>query len=128
MIALNRTVPVAAPMVLHLSTAVSAMVLGMVIMLRAKGTGSHRLLGQVWVALMSAAAFSSFWLTGLREGFSVIHLLSVWTLIAMALAIYFIRKGDVKHHKRFMVGTFLGLVGAGTGALMPGRAFYLFFA
>ncbi len=115
-------------MMLHLSTAVSALVLGMVIVLRAKGTGSHRLLGRVWVALMSAAAFSSFWLTGLREGFSVIHLLSVWTLIAMALAIYFIRKGDVKHHKRFMVGTFLGLVGAGTGALMPGRALYLFFA
>jgi uncharacterized membrane protein len=96
-------------------------------MLRGKGTVSHRLLGRVWVALMSAAALSSFWLTGLREGFSVIHLLSVWTLIAMALAIYFIRKGDVKQHQRFMIGTFLGLAGAAIGALAPGRMLYRFF-
>jgi uncharacterized membrane protein len=112
---------------LHLSTAVGALVLGFVILLRSKGTGSHRLLGRAWVALMSVAALSSFWLTGLGEGFSVIHLLSVWTLVAMALAIYFIRKGRVKHHKRFMVGTFLGLAGAGVGALMPGRTLFLVF-
>jgi uncharacterized membrane protein len=33
----------------------------------------------------------------------------------------------VKHHKRFMVGTFLGLAGAGVGALMPGRTLFLVF-
>jgi uncharacterized membrane protein len=105
-------------LILHLSSAVAALVLGAVIMLRAKGT-QHRLLGRIWVAVMTLAALSSFWLTGLRDGFSVIHLLSVWTLVAMALAIYFIRKGKVAQHKRFMVGTFLGLAGAGIGALMP---------
>jgi uncharacterized membrane protein len=112
---------------LHLSTAVGALVLGGVILWRSKGTGSHRLLGRVWVALMSTAALSSFWLTGLSEGFSVIHLLSVWTLVALALAIYFVRKGDVKSHKRFMTGTFLGLAGAGIGALMPGRTLFVLF-
>lgn len=96
-------------------------------MLRAKGSASHRLLGRVWVALMSLAAVSSFWLTGLSDGFSVIHLLSIWTLVAMALAIYFVRKGNVKSHKRFMVGTFLGLAGAGIGALMPGRTLFQVF-
>lgn len=138
MIALPRPLPLGAPiavlfvaalawlasrhaLVLHLSSAAAALLLGMVIMLRAKGTHSHRTLGRVWVGLMGVAALSSFWLTGLREGFSLIHLLSAWTLAAMALAIYFIRKGKVTHHKRFMVGTFLGLVGAGIGALMPGR-------
>jgi uncharacterized membrane protein len=144
MIALPRPLPLGAPLallsvavlawlasrhalVLHLSSAVAALLLGMVIMLRAKGTGSHRTLGRVWVGLMTVAALSSFWLTGLREGFSVIHLLSAWTLVAMALAIHFIRKGQVTRHKRFMVGTFLGLVGAGIGALMPGRMLYPFF-
>ena len=106
---------------LHLSAAVGALVLGAVMVLRAKGTGTHRRLGRIWVGLMSLAALSSFWLTGLRDGFSVVHLLSVWTLVAMALAIYFIRQGKVKQHKRFMVGTFVGLAGAGIGALMPGR-------
>jgi uncharacterized membrane protein len=114
-------------LVLHLSSAVTALALGLVIMARTKGTASHRTLGRAWVALMSIAALSSFWLTGLREGFSVIHLLSVWTLVAMALAIYFIRKGDVKRHKGFMIGTFLGLAGAAIGALAPGRLLYRFF-
>jgi uncharacterized membrane protein len=113
-------------LVLHLSSAVAALVLGVLIMARAKGTASHQMLGRTWVALMSIAAVSSFWLAGLREGLSVIHLLSVWTLVAMALAIYFIRKGDVKRHKRFMIGTFLGLAGAGIGALAPGRLLYRF--
>jgi len=55
-------------------------------------------------------------------GPSWIHLLSVWTLISPALAVWFIRRGNVRTHKGFMVGTFLGLAGAGLGALVPGRA------
>jgi uncharacterized membrane protein len=112
---------------LHLSSAVAALALGLVIVARRKGTVSHRMLGRTWVALMSLAAVSSFWLTGLRQGFSVIHLLSIWTLVAMAFAIYFIRKGNVKRHKGFMIGTFLGLASAGIGALAPGRLLYRFF-
>jgi uncharacterized membrane protein len=114
-------------LVLHLVSALAALALGLLILLRRKGTESHRVLGRVWVALMSIAAVSSFGPTGLRAGFSVIHLLSVWTLVAMALAIHFIRKGDVKRHKAFMVGTFLGLVGAAIGAMAPGRLLYRFF-
>jgi uncharacterized membrane protein len=114
-------------LVLHLSSAIGALALGLTIMARPKGTASHRGMGRAWVGLMTTAALSSFWLTGLREGFSVIHLLSLWTLIAMALAIYFIRKGDVKRHKGFMIGTFLGLAGAAIGALVPGRLLYRFF-
>jgi uncharacterized membrane protein len=54
-------------------------------------------------------------------GFSVIHLLSAWTLISLVCAIWFIRRGNVPAHKGFMVGTLLGLAGAGLGALAPGR-------
>ena len=38
-----------------------------------------------------------------------------------------IRRGNVRAHKAFMVGTFLGLAGAGLGALAPGRLLYGFF-
>ena len=114
-------------LVLHITAAIAALALGVFIMRSRKGTALHRTLGRVWVALMSVAALSSFWLTGLSEGFSMIHLLSAWTLIAMALAVYFIRKGKVKHHKRFMIGAFVGLAGAGIGALAPGRMLYRFF-
>ena len=115
------------PLALHLSSAVTALLLGALVLTMRKGTALHRLLGRIWVALMVLAALSSFWLTGLRDGWSVIHLLSVWTLVALALAIHFIRKGDVKRHKAFMIGTYLGLVGAALGALAPGRLLYRFF-
>jgi uncharacterized membrane protein len=42
-------------------------------------------------------------------------------LISLACAIWFIRRGNVRAHKGFMVGTLLGLAGAGIGAVMPGR-------
>ncbi len=115
------------PLVLHLSSATAALAVGLIILAMSKGTPSHRMLGRAWVALMTLASLSSFWLTGLREGWSVIHLLAAWSLLAMVLAIHCIRKGDVKRHKAFMIGTYLGLVGAALGALAPGRLLYRFF-
>lgn len=113
---------------LHLAAAIASLLIGALVLMRRKGTASHKLLGRIWVALMLAVAVSSFWLLGLGKGsFSVIHLLSLWTLISLGLAIYFIRRGNVRAHKGFMIGTFLGLVGAGLGAMAPGRTLYLFF-
>lgn len=107
----------------HLVAALLALAIGALNLARRKGTGAHRALGWVWVALMATAALSSFWIFGLRNGAgpSLVHLLSAWTLVALACAIYFIRRGNVRAHKAFMIGTFLGLVGAGLGALAPGR-------
>jgi uncharacterized membrane protein len=113
---------------LHLSAAIASLLLGGLVLMRRKGTASHKLLGRIWVALMVAVAVSSFWLLGLGKGsFSVIHLLSVWTLVSLALAVWFIRRGNVRAHQGFMIGTFLGLVGAGAGAMAPGRTLYFFF-
>jgi uncharacterized membrane protein len=113
---------------LHLTTAIAALLIGGIVLMRRKGTASHKLFGRIWVGLMLIVAISSFWLLGLGKGsFSVIHLLSAWTLISLALAVWFIRRGNVRAHKGFMVGTLLGLVGAGLGAMAPGRTLYLFF-
>jgi uncharacterized membrane protein len=38
-----------------------------------------------------------------------------------ASAIHLIRRGNVRAHRGFMVGTVVGLLGAGAGALTPGR-------
>jgi uncharacterized membrane protein len=111
---------------IHLSAAIAALLLGGVVLFVRKGTPLHKGLGRFWGATMVLVAVSSFWIT--RDGrFSWIHLLSVWTLISLACAVYFIRRGNVRAHKGFMVGTFLGLAGAGLGALAPGRALHLFF-
>ncbi len=114
---------------LHLAFALAALALGGVVLARRKGTRSHKILGRTWALLMAAVALSSFLIFEIRHGAgpSFVHLLSVWTLISLACAIYFIRRGNVRAHRGFMIGTFLGLAGAGAGALAPGRALYAFF-
>ena len=112
----------------HLWAALAALAIGALVLVRQKGTRSHRLLGRAWVGLMALVALSSFWIFEIRKGAgpSWIHLLSVWTLVSLTLAVYYIRQGNVRAHRRFMVGTFIGLAAAGLGALAPGRALYRF--
>ena len=111
------------PMAIHLASAMPALALGVWQLYATKGGPRHRSLGWIWVGLMLVACASSFWILELRRGagFSPIHLLSVWVPLSMGLAIFFIRRGNVRAHRRFMVGTFLGLAGAGLGALLPTR-------
>ena len=111
------------PMAIHLGAVVPAIAIGITQLYMEKGTRIHKLLGRLWVIAMTVVAVSSFWIFEIRNGagFSVIHLLSAWTLISLACAIWFIRRGNVRAHKGFMVGTLLGLAGAGLGALAPGR-------
>lgn len=111
------------PGAMHLVAVVPAVVIGVVQLASKKGTPQHKLLGWIWVVSMIVVAASSFWIMQLRKdgGFSVIHLLSLWVLICLACAIWFIRRGNVRAHQRFMVGVMLGVAGAGIGALMPGR-------
>ena len=111
------------PIAIHLAAVAPALVVGVIQLTAKKGTAPHKALGWLWVTAMAVAALSSFWIFGISKagGFTVIHLLSAWTLIALACAVWFIRRGNVRAHKYFMVGTFLGLAGAGLGALAPGR-------
>ena len=108
---------------IHLAAVVPAVVMGVAQLASKKGTQRHKLLGWIWVLSMTIVAVSSFWIMELRKGagFSVIHLLSAWVLICLVCAIWFIRRGNVRAHKGFMVGVMLGVAGAGIGALMPGR-------
>jgi len=110
----------------HALFALTAVGIGVLVLARRKGTPSHKLLGRLWVALMAAVALSSFWIFEIRHGAgpSPIHLLSAWTLVSLGLAVWFIRRGNVRAHRGFMIGTFIGLAAAGIGALAPGRALY----
>ncbi len=108
---------------IHLAAVLPAVVIGVAQLAAKKGTRPHKTLGWIWVLLMGVAALSSFWIFGINSDgkFSVIHLLSVWVLANLFCAIWFIRRGNVRAHRSFMVGTLLGLAGAGLGALSPGR-------
>ena len=105
---------------IHLFTAAAALVLGIAMMARRKGTASHRLLGRAWVALMLVAAVSSLWIPRFLA-FSWIHVLTAASLASVAGAVLAIHNGHVRRHRFAMIGAFAGLCGAAAGALAPGR-------
>jgi uncharacterized membrane protein len=115
----------AAPAIpLHAFAAMAAFALGIVQFAAPKGTLPHRTLGWIWVALMAAVAISSFWIHTIRlvGPFSPIHLLSIFTLIMLPLAVWRAHQHRVADHKRIMILTFAGaLVIAGLFTLVPGR-------
>lgn len=91
---------------------------------RVKGDRRHRLVGWTWVALLLYVATSSFAIRELRDGaLSLLHVLSVVTLVSLVLGIIEVRRGRVVGHKAAMRGSWLGLVGALIGAVaVPDRA------
>ena len=114
---------------LHLSAAVAALLLGILVLVQAKGTYRHKLIGRFWVVLMFTVAITSLWIRDLNEGASSgIHLLTALTVLSLIVGIRAIRKGYVEAHKRFIIGTFIGLCGAALGTLLPGRLIPTFLA
>ena len=111
---------------LHVAGAVSALVIGTIILFRRKGSGLHKTLGWSWVIAMAVAAISSLWITGLNgDSWSIIHLLSGWTVIALPMAIWAIRNRKVEAHRRAMTGMFIdGLLVAGALTFLPGRLMF----
>jgi uncharacterized membrane protein len=115
----------AAPAIqLHAFAAMTAFVLGIVQLSAPKGTLPHRTIGGIWVALMVVVSLSSFWIHELRlwGPWSPIHLLSIFTLVTLPLAVWAAHRHAVDRHRRAMTAIFFGaLVVAGLFTLVPGR-------
>jgi uncharacterized membrane protein len=115
----------AAPAIpLHAFAAMAAFVLGVVQLAAPKGTLPHRTLGWIWVGLMASVAVSSFWIHQIRllGPWSPIHLLSIFTLLMLPLAVWKAHRHQVADHRRIMIFLFSGaLVIAGLFTLLPGR-------
>jgi uncharacterized membrane protein len=115
----------AAPAIpLHAFAAMAAFALGLVQFAAPKGTLPHRAIGWIWVGLMAMVAISSFWIHQIRllGPWSPIHLLSIFTLIVLPLAVWRAHHHDVTNHRRIMIFIFAGaLVIAGLFTLVPGR-------
>lgn len=115
----------AAPAIpLHAFAAMAAFVLGLVQFAAPKGTLPHRTVGWIWVLLMIVVAVSSFWIHQIRlvGPFSPIHLLSIFTLVVLPLAVWRAHTHRVADHRRMMIFIFAGaLVVAGLFTLVPGR-------
>ncbi|MGE0532969.1 MAG: DUF2306 domain-containing protein [Hyphomonadaceae bacterium] len=111
---------------LHVYAALTALVIGTIILFRPKGRGLHKVLGWSWVVAMGTTAITSLFITGLNGSYwSLIHLLSGWTIIALPMAIYAIRNRKVEIHRRAMTGMFVGgLIIAGAFSFVPGRLMF----
>lgn len=123
---MNLTPILSAPLViqLHVAAALGAIVIGAVQLWGVKGTTAHRVLGYSWVLLLLTIAVSSFWIQEIRQwhGFSLIHLLSVLTLVSVPLAVLAARRGNIKGHRIAMTNLFwLALIVTGFFTLLPGR-------
>jgi uncharacterized membrane protein len=118
----------AAPSIpMHAFAAMAAFVLGLVQFAAPKGTLPHKTVGWIWVTLMALVAVSSFWIHQLRllGPFSPIHLLSIFVLVMLPLAVWKAHTHQVSAHRRAMIGMFLGaLVIAGVFTLLPGRVMH----
>ena len=116
-----------APIPTHAMAAMAAVILGGLQLASAKGTTQHRVLGWSWVLLMMYVSVSSLFISSLRlwGAFSPIHLLSVWTLFSLGMAIYHARKGNIRQHKIWMVLLYvLALLVTGLFTLWPGRVMH----
>lgn len=110
----------------HLVTAFAALALGAVIMLRRKGTGSHRGLGWAWALAMGSTAVASGFIRDSTlpniAGFTPIHFFTLYVAVTLPLAIWFARRGRIPAHRKTMQGMFFGAcVVAGLFTLLPGR-------
>ena len=112
---------------LHLGSLVPAFVIGSYLLLNRKGTPVHRLLGKIYMELMLFTAIITLFMEALvgpkfLNHFGFLHLLSLFVLYTVPTAYRAIRVGNIKLHKRKMVGLYVGaLLVAGAFTLSPGR-------
>ena len=109
---------------LHVATVIPAALLGAFILLRRKGTRLHKYLGRIWMVLMVVTAITSFFIhqINLLWGFSPIHILSVLVIAGCIRSVIAARQGAIGLHRKIVRQVyFLGIVGAGLFAFLPGR-------
>ena len=109
---------------IHAFAAMSAFALGIVQLAAPKGTIPHRLLGWIWVALMVVVGVTAFFIHEIRlwGPWSPIHLLAIFTLVMLPLAVWRARRHQVERHRWAMISIFTGgLVIAGAFTFLPGR-------
>ncbi|MGJ8564497.1 MAG: DUF2306 domain-containing protein [Alphaproteobacteria bacterium] len=115
--------------IIHTLCAFAALGTGIAVWRARKGTKAHKALGRIFVMLMAVTAFSAIFIRLVNKGqFSFIHLFVPLTFFAIWQAIYYIRKGDIRRHKKAVKGMFFGaLLIPGILSFLPGRLMWMVF-
>ncbi len=124
-------IPALTPVVaIHLTAALSGLVLGPVALWARRGATTHPILhrafGYAFVTAMTAAAVSALFIRDYRSpniwGYTLIHLFVVVTIWSLFDAFYSLSKGNIANHRKAMKGLYFGgCVAAGVVSLLPGR-------
>ena len=125
----SRLIDASIAIKIHVAGALSAFVIGTVLMLGVKGRGLHKTLGYGWVVAMMVTAVSSFFVVGLNGNhFSWIHGISAWTVIGLPMGVAAARRKDIAKHRKHMTGMFVGaMLVAGLFTFLPGRMMWSIF-
>src|SRR5258708_5888009 len=93
----------------HAFAAMTAFGLGLVQLAAPKGTLPHRTIGWIWVALMLVVSVSAFFIHQIRlwGPWSPIHLLVIFTLVILPIAVCHPHRHEVHKHRNTIVSTFL---------------------
>lgn len=93
----------------HLVTIATALVLTPIMLLRQRGDKRHKQVGYIWVIAMFLTAAVSIDIRLInRGGFSIIHLLSVWTIIQCSIILWSARNRDTARHRSAVRGMVFG--------------------
>tara|TARA_B110000858_G_scaffold3502_1_gene4055 strand:+ start:25444 stop:25830 length:387 start_codon:yes stop_codon:yes gene_type:complete len=120
-------------MYLHLATIIPAFFIGTLLILIKKGAPFHKGAGRVYMSLMLATACVTLLMearAGIRflNHFGFIHLFSFLVIYSVPRAYFAIKRGDVKTHKRSMIGLYIGgIIIAGGLTFAPGRYMHQLF-
>jgi uncharacterized membrane protein len=114
---------------IHAFAAMTAFVLGAVQLAASKGTLPHRTIGWIWVVLMLTISVSAFFIHTIRLWgpllgvfWSPIHLLAIFTLATLPIAVWRAHRHDASGHRNAMISLYCGaLVIAGLFTFWPGR-------
>jgi uncharacterized membrane protein len=113
---------------LHALAAMAAFAIGVAQLGAPKGTPRHRAVGWLWVLLMLVVAVSAFFIHTIRlwGPWSPIHLLAIFTLVMLPIAVLHAHRHHVAQHRTAMISIFLGaLVIAGIFTFYPGRIMHV---
>jgi uncharacterized membrane protein len=113
----------------HLLTAVAALLFGAGVLFFRKGTRRHRRLGRCYLVSMLALNFTALLIYEVFDGFGVFHWLALFSLASVLggyQAVWRKFPGWKVPHAHFMVGSYVGLVAAAVAEVasrVPGWSF-----
>lgn len=108
----------------HVITALLALTLGPFALYGRKRDHTHKIVGYIWISVMVITALTSFWIRefSATQGFSPVHLLSIFSLATVVYATHAAIRKNIIAHKRALTNLYyMGTWGAFIVNFLPGR-------